>query len=463
VLEADFADAVAAEPELLAQHLTQAGFLEKAVHYWLRSGERAAERSANPEAIAHLRRGIEVLMRLPESPIRDEQELFLQAALLGPYSANEGHASIGLMHAATRAVELGRRIAPDSPAQSEVILAHASLAGFHMWRAELRSALQLAEEALPLAERLGDPSLLGRAHRVIGVVHEQLGHFAAAGRHYREGLALYDPERDRGKAARFGGDTGAACYANLGLVLWRDGFPEQARRHVEEAIAAARAALHPLSEAWALSHAAFVHQFRGEVALCLERAEAALALATDQVLPHFAAMATIGSVWGLVKKGCAEEGLARLRALMDAADPAMGTRELRVRWLSVLAEACLAAGRIGEGLFAVRDALAETDETEAHWNAAELNRLEGELLLASQEPDESRAEASFSKAIAIAREQQAKSLELRAATSLARLWRDQGKCAEARELLAPVYGWFTEGFGTADLKEAKALLDELMA
>jgi class 3 adenylate cyclase/tetratricopeptide (TPR) repeat protein len=237
VLEADFADAVAAEPELLARHLTEAGFLEKAVSWWQRAGERAVERSANPEAIAHLRRGIEVLMRLPESPSRDEQELFLQAALVGPYGANEGIASIGLMHAATRAVELGRRIALDSPAQSEVILAHALLVGSYIWRAELRSALRLAEEALRLAERLGDPSPLSRAHRAIGVVHTHLGHFAAARRHYREGLALYDPGRDRGKAARFVGDTGAACHANLGPVLWKEGFPDQALRHAEEAIA----------------------------------------------------------------------------------------------------------------------------------------------------------------------------------------------------------------------------------
>ena len=147
---------------------------------------------------------------------------------------------------------------------------------------------------------------------------------------------------------------------------------------------------------------------------------------------------------------------------MDAADPAIGTRELRSGpWLSVLAEGCLAAGRIAEGLSAVREALAETEETEAHWNAAELNRLEGELLLASKEPDESRAEASFRNAIAIARGQGARSLELRAATSLARLLARQGRREEARAVLAPIYDWFTEGFDTADLKEAKGLLNGL--
>jgi tetratricopeptide (TPR) repeat protein len=458
-LEADFAEALAAEPELLARHLTEAGLFEKAVGHWQRAGEKATERSANREAIAHLRRGIEVLMRLPESPSRDEKELFLQAALVGPYGANEGFASIGLMHAATRAVELGRRIAADSPAQSEAILALGSLAGYHMFRAELRTALVLAEEALRLAERLGNPSLLGPAHFTIGTVQFHLLQLAAARRHLGEGLARYDPERDRGAAARLGRDNGTTCHTGLGVVLWLEGFPDQALRHEEKAIAAARAASHPLSEVVALSTSAMVHQWRGEVALCLERAEAALALATDQVLPQFAPYGTVGSGWGLVKKGCAEEGLARLHALVDGADPAIGARLFRGRWLSVLAEACLAAGRIREGLSAVREGLAETEETEARMHAAELNRLEGELLLASREPDESKAEASFRKAIAIARGQGARSFELRAAMRLARLFARQGRREEAHALLAPVYDWFTEGFDTADLQAAKALLD----
>jgi predicted ATPase len=172
-------------------------------------------------------------------------------------------------------------------------------------------------------------------------------------------------------------------------------------------------------------------------------------------------MATFGSVWGLVKKGCPEELLARLHALMDAADPAIGTRELRGGlWLSVLAEACLTAGRIAEGLSAVREALTESEKTESRWYAAELNRLEGELLLASKEPDESLAEASFRKAIAIARGQGARSLELRAATSLAQFLARQGRREEARAVLGPIYDWFTEGFDTADLIAAKALLEQ---
>jgi predicted ATPase len=459
-LEADFADRIAAEPELLAQHLTDAGLLEKAVRWWQRAGEKAIERSANLEAIADLKRGIKVLARLPESRERDEQELSLQAALTMPFYANEGPVSTAAERAAYRARALGERIKPDSPAQSQVILAHGSLARLHMWRAELHTALALAEEGLRLAERLGDPPLLSRAHYVIGVVQAHSHRLAAAQRHFENGLALYDAKRDRVKAARLGFDTGTACHALLGLVLWDRGYPDEALRHAEEAIATACAASHPLSEAFALSHAAYVHGWRGEIALCLERAEAALVLATEQMLPHFAGHAMVGSGWALAKKGHAKKGLARLRAAMDT-DPAIGTRELKQLRLRFLADACLETGRIEEGLSAVREAIAETKEIAARPYLPELNGLEGEFLLASKEPDEKGAEASFRKAIAIARGQGAKSFELRAATSLAGLLAHQAKREEARALLAPIYGWFTEGFDTADLKKAKLLLDEL--
>jgi predicted ATPase len=203
-----------------------------------------------------------------------------------------------------------------------------------------------------------------------------------------------------------------------------------------------------------------LRQLRGEIALCFERAEAALALATEHGHPFLAgcAMGPVG--WALVKTGQAEEGLARLRAGLDACR-ALGARVWRLPSLPLLLEACLETGRVEEGLSAAREALTEVEETAARILEAELNRLEGELLLACNEPEESRAEASFRNAIAIARAQQAKSWELRAAMSMARLWRDQRKRNEARDLLAPIYGWFTEGFDTLDLKEAKALLDEL--
>ena len=259
-----------------------------------------------------------------------------------------------------------------------------------MFRGELRTGLAIAEETLGLAERLGDPHVLSHGHYVMGLLHRHLGDLAAARRHLEAGLALYDPERDRAEAARYGFDTCSVCHAVLGWVFWDQGYPDQALRHAEEAIAAARAAAHPLSDAFALSFAAMLHQLRGEVALCRERAEAALALATEQVLPYWAAYAIVLSGWALVEEGQEEDGLVRLRAGIDA-NRATGAKVRGPQWLALVAESCFAAGRMEEGLSAVREALAETEETAARYYDAELNRLEGELLLASKEPDECRA------------------------------------------------------------------------
>jgi tetratricopeptide (TPR) repeat protein len=459
-LEADSPEDVAAEPELLAHHLTEARLVEKAVRYWLRAGERATERSADIEAVAHLRRGLEILEQFPASRARDEQELLLQAALIVPFLANEGWASAAVERVASRAVELGEQIAADSPAQLQAVLARNYLAAIKMHRGEPRTALAIAEAAFGVAERLGDPLFLGQMHFRLGELGFQLGDLAEARRHFEKGLALYDPERDRAQASRLGYDVCMACHVFLAIVRWKQGFPDDGLRHAEQAIAAARAANHPSSEAFALSLVAYVHQLRGEMTLCQNLAEAALALASEQVLPHFAAHALVLSGWALVKTGHPGEGLRQLSAGIDACR-AMGARLLNVYSLPVLAEACLAAARVEEGLSAVREALDEAVETEVRFYEGEINRLEGELVLVSAAPDESAAEASFRKAIALARRRDAKPWELRAATSLARLLARQGRREEARGLLTPIYGWFTEGFDTADLKEAKALLDEL--
>jgi class 3 adenylate cyclase len=327
VLETDFPEEVAAEPELLAHHLTEARLLEKAVRYWLRAGERATERSANLEAIAHLKRGLETLERLPASRSRDEQELLLQAALIVPLLANEGWASAAVQRVASRAVELGGEIAADSPAQLQMVLARNYLGAVLMHRGELRAAMAIAEAAFGLAKHLGDPLFLGQMHFRVGELATHLGDLAVARRHFEIGLALYDPERDRAQAARLGYDVCMACHLFLAIVRWTEGFPDDGLRHAEEAIAAARAAAHPSSEAFALSVVAHLHQLRGEMTLCLERADAALALASEQVLPFFAAHASVLGGWALVKAGQPGEGLRRLSASIDTAR-AMSARML---------------------------------------------------------------------------------------------------------------------------------------
>jgi predicted ATPase len=460
VLEADVADRVAAEPELLARHLTEAGLLERGVPWWQRAGERATERSANLEAIAHLKRGIEILMRLPESQERNEQELFLQAALIAPLVANEGHASAAIERAGSRGVELGGRIGVDSPAQYNAALARIWVATVDTHHGKLRTGLALQEENLGLAESQDDPFLLSRAHQEVGRTRFHLGDLAVARRHLEKGLTLYDRERDRARAVRSGFDLSVGCHTFLAHVLWDQGFPDEALHHAEEAIVVARAAAHPLSEAWAITFATNVRQLRGEVRWCLERAVATLAFATEQVLPYYVARALVYSGWALVKEGKGGEGLVRLRTGLDAYR-ATGSRVWRSESLGLFADACLETGRIEEGLSAVGEALSEVEETDTRFYESELNRLEGELLLSSEEPDESGGEASFRKAIAIARAQQAKSWELKAATSLARLLAHRGRREEAHALLAPIYGWFTEGFDTTDLITAKALLEQL--
>jgi tetratricopeptide (TPR) repeat protein len=318
VLEADFADRIAAEPELLAWHLTEAGHLEKAVRYWQRAGERATDRSANLEAIAHLKRAIAILMRLPESQERDEQELLLQAALMVPFQANEGYASETVEQAARRAVALGGRIDADSPAQIRAVWARSALAAVHMHRGELRTGLTIADETLGFAERLGSPLGLSLAHYLIGMLDCHLGDLAAARRHL-ERAAPYDSDRDDTNTVHFGVEgIRVGCHGYLTIILWQQGLPDEALRHAEEAIAEARVAATPFSEAFALHWAAALHQLRGEAALCLERAEAVLALATEQAFPLPAVYAMVHSGWVLVKRGRAEEGLARLRSGIDA-------------------------------------------------------------------------------------------------------------------------------------------------
>jgi predicted ATPase len=286
------------------------------------------------------------------------------------------------------------------------------------------------------------------------------GELAAARLHLEQGLALYDPEWDRSSAFRFGFNCASNCHLFLGRVLWHLGYPDQALRSTKQAVAIAQAVSHPLSLAVTLSWSAALHQLRGEVERTCEVADAALAFANEQIIPFFGAQAMVLRGWALVEQGQQATGLAELRRGL-LAYRATGAELERSHWLGLMAEACGKTGQIEEGLRAISEALSEIDGNRVRYYEAELHRVRGELLLHLDSTDERRAEDSFRRAIETARAQDAKSFELRTAVSLARLWRDQGRRAEAHDLLAPIYGWFTEGFDVPDLKDAKALLDEL--
>ena len=243
-------------------------------------------------------------------------------------------------------------------------------------------------------------------------------------------------------------------------ALWYLGYPDQALARSQEAVTLAQQIAHPMSLSFALGEAAVCHQFHREGQAAQAHAEAALHLATDQGFPHWRAYSTIVKGWVLAHQGEAKEGIAQLHQGMIARR-ATGAALARPYFLSLLVEAQGAMGQPEAGLTVLAEALTHTDTTGERWYEAELYRLKGELLLQQNSDNQAEAETCFHKAIAIAQSQQAKSWELRAAMSLARLWQQQGKQAEAHELLAPIYGWFTEGFDTADLQEAKALLEAL--
>jgi predicted ATPase len=404
-----------------------------------------------------LNRGLKLFEDLPESSQRDEKELAFQVALLTPLFADRFGSADG-ERAAGRALELFRRAGGAD--QRSLFRALYGLTMTYSVRGKIRIGREVAEQLLAVGKRLRDPELLGYAHHATGNNLLWFGELGAARMHLEEGVALYRPEWSRALAFRFGFNCGSNCHFFLGRVLWHLGYPDLALTSAEQAVAIAESVSHPVSLAGALSWSAALHQLRGNVELAREVAETDLTLTTEEVIRFFHSHAVILRGWALVEQGQCEEGIAQLLEGL-AAYRALGAELECSHWLALLAEAYRDTGRPAEGLRLIAEALDHVAQTGVVYYEAELHRLEGELRLQLDTGDEQRAETSFRHALEIARKQQAKSWELRASTSLARLRAGQGRRGEARELLAPVYGWFTEGFDTADLKDAKRLLDEL--
>jgi class 3 adenylate cyclase/predicted ATPase len=456
MLEAEFPETVEAEPELVAHHYTEAGLNEQAVGYWHQAGKRATQRSAHVEAINHLNRGIQVLMTLPDTVERARQELDLQITLGPVLMAVKGQSSPDTERAYARARELCQQVGETA----QLFPALYGLFRFHMVRSELQTARELAEQLFSLAQHVQDRALLMEAHRVMGQTMFWLGEMAPARSHLEQVMTLYDRQKDRSHAFVYGQDPGVACRSSAAWPIWMLGYPEQALRSVHEALTLAQELTHPFSQAYALVHAAIVHQFRREAQVVQERAEALIKLSTDQGFPHWLAYGTILRGWARALQGEGAEGIAQMRRGL-VVYRATGAELHRPYFLSTLAEGYEKVGQIEEGLTVLNEALDTISKTkECHWEA-ELHRRKGELLLMQQGQKVVEAEECFRKAFDTARCQQAKSLELRAAMGLSRLWQEQGKQEDARQMLADIYGWFTEGFDTPDLQEAKALLEEL--
>jgi predicted ATPase len=456
VLEAQFAETAETQPELVAHHYTEAGLTEQAVPYWQRAGQRAIQRSAHTEAVAHLSRGLELLKSLPDTPERTQQELGMQVALGPVLMAAKGPATPEVLHAYARARELCQQVG-ETP---EIFPVLWGLWRFYCVRGEHQTARELAEQCLNLAQRVQDPALLLVAHHAVGGTACFLGEVTLARAHLEQGLALYNSQEHRALAFRYGIDLGVWCLSYGAWPLWLLGYPDQALTRNNAAITLAQELSHPHSMAAALCYASFVHFYRREGQATQERAEAGMAFSTEHGFAQYLALGMIMRGWALAVQGQGEEGIAQLHQGL-ATVKAAGSELDRPRFLLMLAEAYGSVGQLEAGLSAVTEALATVHKTGERWWEAELHRLQGDLLLALSVEQHIEAETCLHQALDIARRQQAKSLELRAAMSLTRLWQGQGKHAEARQLLAPIYNWFTEGFDTADLREAKELLEAL--
>jgi predicted ATPase len=453
-LETHSPEMMDSQPELFAQHYAEAGIVEKAVAFWGRAGRRSAARSALAEAAAQFQKGLDQLALLPDNRERQRCELELRSSLGATLLVVKGFAAPEAGRAYARARELWEQMG--SPLEFRLIPFGQSR--YHAARGELDLALRLDEALLRLSRQHNDSVGLVLSHYSSGRNLMLAGRFASSRWHLEAGLALYDPMCHHSLAHQAGFSLDVASQGILGIVLFCLGFPDQALAQSNAAIAEARRLAHPPSLGTTLADGAVVLTLVGDSAALNERADELLALASDQGFPYYRALGTIELGWARIMNGDVTAGISLLRS-GSTTYRASGAEAYTPHHLALLARACEIAGQIEDSLTLLDDASQIVERTGARWLASELNRHKGQLLLRQGHPE--AAEELYHKALSIARKQKAKLWELRAVANLARLRRDQGRHAEARDLLAPIYGWFTEGFDTPDLKDAKALLDEL--
>ncbi len=456
-LEEQFPVLAETEPELLARHCMAANLKEKAIVYWRRAGSMAVRRSANKEAISHLTTGLALLKSLPDGAERAQQELTMLASLGPPLIATKGYSAPEFEGTITRARELCRQLG-ETPQLFPVMF---KLCAYSLLRGEMKTAREIGEQMLHLAKTAQDPDLLLEASTGLGSALFYLGELVPAREHFEKINEIYDPKQHSSHAFVYGQDAGVFALAWGARVLGYLGYLKQAVTKVEQALTLAQNLAHPFSLASAWHCAAEVHRQRGEAQASLECAERELELAREQGFPLWIALAQIYRGWALARLGQFEEALATIPKGI-AGYRATGAEMAVPRFLVLLADAYGQAGQVDEGLRVSAEALAIMHrDGDRDSEATELHRIRGELLLASSMERQGEAEASLRRAVDIARRQQAKSPELRATMSLVRLFEKRGDRREARAMLAAIYGWFTEGFDTADLKAAKTLLEEL--
>ena len=452
-LESRFPEIAGAEPAVLAQHCTEAGLTDKAVSYLLKAGQQGVARSAMKEAVSQLRKGLDLLANLPNDTRRHQRELDLQITLGQALTATQHYAAPEVGQTYARARQLCEQL--NWPPQF-VIALNGQLSYQLCVPEDLNRALELANELLTLGEARNDKAIQRAGHNARGNVHTWLGNFVAGREDFEQGLKIHVPA-NRAPSVSPVMDPRVAALTNLSSALSYLGYADQARATDLEALVGANNFGHAFQRASTLV-LFFCNWTLQPVEDTLRRAETVLGIATEHGFPMFEVLAKVVRGWCVASLGKPDEGIAQLQHCVTLWR-SFGAEVGVPLFLTFLADAYGKAGRPEEGLKQIAEAARSIEVRNERVYESEMHRIQGELFRTMQEV--SAAEASFRQGIAVARRQSAKLFELRAAMSMARLWRDQGKQEEVRELLTPVYGWFTEGFDTRDLKEAKALLDDL--
>jgi len=463
VLETQFAEIAESQPELVARHCTEAGLIEKSAAFWAKAGRRSQARSALVEAIAQLNRALDQMATLTATPVLRREQIELQVAIIGPLGHVKGLSSAEVKTAIERAralIEQAEALGepPENPLLLYSVLYGAWISNAAAFNGD--ALLTLAAQFLALAEKQGATVPLMIGHTIMAHSLLTTGSPAHGRRHCDHAIALYDPATHRPLAMFFGQDLRVQNLSLRSLALWSLGYPEATLVDTDHSLKEARDMGEAGTLFLTLCWATVTHFFCGNYTTAETLANELFTLADEQDAVMWKPAGLLYRGWVFAVTGRASEAV-RLIAPQLAAYRSTGSTAMTPVGLSFLAKSFADLGQIEEAWRSVDEAKTVIESTKETWFEAHVHRIAGEIALKSPQPDAAKAEAHFEHALAVARQQQAKSWELRAATSMARLWHDQGKPQQARELLAPVYGWFTEGFNTPDLKEAEALLDKL--
>jgi len=455
VLEQQMPDVAERLPAIVAHHCTEGGLIAKAITYWGRAGRKSVAKASMVEAAAQLRKGLEIVATLPANAERWREELELQTALGAALLASQGHGASEVGEVYARARALGERLG-EAEALIPILGGQFS---FHLQRSEYAAGRKIAESLLRLADEQGDPAGRVVGHRAMGVCMHQLGAFASAAAHFNQVLELYVPEKHQTIAAVAGFDPRAAALRYRAFGQFICGHCDQALSRMTDMMRWSRTLEHPYIMVHALNWSASFHLLRGDLAASLAPLEELLALA-DPKFPLWLALGQINRGLLLAESGEADGGLALARKGLEAM-LAIGSTWNQTYYRGMLARICECAARPGEARDELETALAIAQETGEQWFAPELHRLMGEWVVHHRPSAPAEAQTHLQRAIALAQEQNAKMWELRATTSLSRLWCEEGRHAEALAALAAVFAWFTEGLDLPDLRTARALLDQL--